>query len=130
MKAEKKDKKKKGRKKSAAAEMPLPPEQQAPGAPPQDGMGRALAAVGGKWKMPILWALRGGAPLRYSEVKRLVPGITDVMLSQSLKALVEDGLVSRQELDGVPLRVLYRMTESGAAALPALELLAAWGQTL
>lgn len=93
-------------------------------------MEKALLLIGGKWKLRILWALRDGEELRYSEVKRQISGITDVMLSQSLKELSESGLVRRKQYGDMPPRVAYRITEHGAGLLPALQMIAAWGETI
>lgn len=91
---------------------------------------KALSLVGGKWKMPLLWALRDGQEMRYSEIKRQIAGITDVMLSQSLKELTVVNLVARRQYGELPPRVSYQITETGSRILPALEQLAAWGETM
>lgn len=134
-KAEKKDKKKKGKKKAAqAAEKPAEKAAAKKAAPAaaasEDGMDKALQLVSGKWKLRVIWALRGGEELRYSEVKRQVTGITDVMLSQSLRELAEDGMVERRQYGDLPPRVSYIITEKAAGLLPALEAMAMWGKTV
>lgn len=90
---------------------------------------RALAVIGGKWKLPILWHLCGGAA-RYGELKRGVKGITHMMLAQCLRELEADGLVSRRDYGERPPRVEYALTEKGSALLPALRELYAWGEGL
>ena len=90
---------------------------------------RALAVIGGKWKLPILWHLCGG-PVRYGELKRGVKGITHMMLAQCLRELEADGLVSRRDYGERPPRVEYSLTEKGSALLPALRELYAWGEGL
>ena len=90
---------------------------------------RALAVIGGKWKLPILWHLCGGA-VRYGELKRGVKGITHMMLAQCLRELEADGLVSRRDYGERPPRVEYSLTEKGSALLPALRELYAWGEGL
>lgn len=130
-KLDKKDKKKKAKKKSA--EQPVP-AQPAPAdttdQPSGDGMERAVALIGGKWKLRILWALRDGEEQRFSQIRRQVPQITDVMLSQSLRELCQGGLLLRNQYGELPPRVAYRLTETGAGLLPALSLLADWGASL
>lgn len=90
---------------------------------------RALAVIGGKWKLPILWHLCGGA-VRYGELKRGVAGVTHMMLAQCLRELEADGLVSRRDYGERPPRVEYSLTEKGSALLPALRELYAWGEGL
>lgn len=131
-KAEKKDKKKKGKKKAAQAVEKTAEKaaKKAAAAVSEDGMDKALQLVSGKWKLRVIWALRGGEEMRYSEVKRQVLGITDVMLSQSLRELAEDGMVERRQYGDLPPRVSYIITEKAAGLLPALEAMAMWGETV
>lgn len=90
---------------------------------------RAITVVGGKWKLRILWALRSGNPARYGEIRKRVSGITDMMLSQSLKELSAAGLVERRQYQEIPPRVEYAATELSAGLIPALELLCEWGKS-
>ncbi|MBW7572944.1 winged helix-turn-helix transcriptional regulator [Caproiciproducens faecalis] len=94
--------------------------------PSQDPLQYALAAVGGKWKLRILWALRNNASLRYGEIKQQIPPITDMMLSQSLRELTAAALIARQQFQQIPPKVEYRITPAGADLIPAVELLCAW----
>lgn len=98
----------------------------AAGEPAADPLQYALTAVGGKWKLRILWALRGGASLRYGEIKQQIPLITDMMLSQSLRELTASELIARQQFQQIPPKVEYRITPAGAELIPAVELLCAW----
>lgn len=82
--------------------------------------------LGGKWKLRIVWVLRSGESMRYGEIKAGITGITDMMLSQSLRELCADGLAERRQFQEIPPRVEYQLTPLGAGALPALELLAQW----
>lgn len=82
--------------------------------------------LGGKWKPRILWVLRSGESIRYREIKAEITGITDMMLSQSLREMSADGLVERRQFQEIPPRVEYQITPLGAGALPGLELLAKW----
>jgi len=88
-----------------------------------------IKAVGGKWKPLILWNLRGGAK-RYSELERGIPGITQKMLSQSLKELEETGLIQRVVLGTVPPRVEYSFSEFGLTLEPLLVQMCKWGKLL
>lgn len=90
----------------------------------------ALEMIGGKWKLPIICLLAGGEPIRYSAVKRKLGGITNMMLSQSLKELEACGIVSRVQYNEVPPRVEYSLTPLGRELLPALDALSHWGAAL
>lgn len=119
-----KDKKKKGKKGALSA----PVEQTSKAVDKTadgDRMSQAMAVIGGRWKLRVLWALSDGEQ-RYSNVKRTVTGITDVMLSQSLKELTADGLVNRCVSSEEPVRIIYSLTEKGQALIPALELINDW----
>jgi DNA-binding HxlR family transcriptional regulator len=83
--------------------------------------------IGGKWKMVVLWYLRKDAK-RFSELKRLIPGITEKMLSLQLKQLEKDGIINRTIFAEVPPRVEYCLTKEGKTLLPILEELAKWGR--
>jgi len=87
----------------------------------------ALHAIGGKWKMPILWRLRERT-WRYNELRRDLKRVTHKMLTQQLRELERDGLISRTVHPVVPPHVDYAITDLGRTALPAIESLRAWGQ--
>lgn len=91
------------------------------------GTNVTLNFIGGKWKSVILWYLRNGE-MRFSELKRLMPDITEKMLSIQLKALRADELVERQVF-GIkpPNRVEYSLTEFGKSFIPVLEKITNWG---
>ena len=91
-----------------------------------DSMQYLSAVLSGKWKLRILWALRSGQGRRYGEIKQEVSGITDMMLSQSLREMTADGLTERQQYQEIPPRVEYRITSSAADMIPALSLLVKW----
>ncbi len=91
------------------------------------GLEAALAVVGGKWKVLILWTLRNG-PRRFGEIRREVPGISEKMLIHSLKEMERDGIVTRRDFQEVPPRVEYGRTELGDSLCAALAPLCAWGQ--
>lgn len=120
VKKEKKKKKEKLRQPEPARELS---EQSVPVRNP---LLETTALIGGKWKMPILWALREGQPVRYRELRQRVPGITDMMLSQSLRELTAAGLVERRQYQEIPPKVEYCMTSEAAGLVPALETLSVW----
>lgn len=76
-----------------------------------------LELVGGKWKLLILHTLRDG-PFRLSELRRLIPDISEKMLIQELKIMADHDMVVRTNHGEVPPRVDYKLTEKGALALP------------
>ena len=91
---------------------------------------RAVETVGGKWKLRILLALSDSESLRYGEIRTRIEGITDMMLSQSLKELCAAGLAERKQFQQIPPRVEYRVTEKAAGALKAAALLCSWAEHL
>lgn len=84
-----------------------------------------LAGVGDKWTILVIGVLSHGT-LRYTEIQRRVGGISQRMLTLTLKRLEADGLVCRTLLPGVPLRVDYELTELGRSLRGALEPLHLW----
>lgn len=88
----------------------------------------ALEIIGGKWRLPIIWKLSAEKSLRYNELKRSIPGITNIMLTRSLQALEEHGLVKRVEYNKIPPHVEYSLTDSCHDLLPALEIINEWGR--
>lgn len=87
----------------------------------------SMSFIGGKWKTVVLWYLRKG-PKRFGELKKLIPPITEKMLSLQLKELEKDGIVKRTIFPEVPPRVEYELTDEGQTLLPLLEEIAAWGR--
>ena len=87
----------------------------------------AMDLIGGKWKGVILYYLLSGEK-RFSELKILIPEITDMTLTIQLKKLEEDGLIIRSVYGKKPpLKVLYKLTPLGEKIGPALEQLCLWG---
>lgn len=83
--------------------------------------------IGGKWKLVVLWYLRKEKK-RFSELKRLIPSISEKMLSIQLRQLENMNLIEKKIYAEVPPRVEYSLTEEGRTLLPALEILAKWGR--
>ncbi|WP_312113394.1 winged helix-turn-helix transcriptional regulator [Brevibacillus reuszeri] len=88
----------------------------------------ALSIIGGKWRLPIIWALWKNETLRYNELKRNIDGITNMMLSQALKEMEDYGLIARKQYMEIPPRVEYSLTEAGKDLVPSLKSLAKWGK--
>jgi DNA-binding HxlR family transcriptional regulator len=85
--------------------------------------------IGGKWKTIVLWYLRNKT-LRFGEIKKLIPDVTEKMLSIQLKKLEEDGLIKRKVYAEIPLRVEYSLTPFGKTLIPAIEAIAKWGRNM
>ncbi|WP_128434872.1 winged helix-turn-helix transcriptional regulator [Streptomyces cyaneus] len=92
-----------------------------------DGITRAFALLGKRWTGPIVSVLIGG-PAYFGDLCRAIPGISERMLSDRLAELGAAELVLREVHGGPPLRVSYRLTETGAALEPALKELAWWAR--
>lgn len=88
----------------------------------------ALDIVGQKWKLPIMWYLLANETTRYNELKRQVKGITNTMLTKSLRELEQHKLVIRTEYNTNPPKVEYSLSERGKALLPTFDALYAWGE--
>jgi DNA-binding HxlR family transcriptional regulator len=88
---------------------------------------RAFALLGKRWSGVIIGLLLQG-PTRYAVLARTIPGISERMLSDRLAELSEAGLVERKVLNGPPLGVLYRLTNSGRALGPGLLRLGTWAE--
>ena len=82
--------------------------------------------IGGKWKLRILCTLHYGKTLRYSEIKRLVVGVSPTMLASSLRELEESGLIEREVHDTTPVKVEYRLSAAGRDLVPILCELRDW----
>jgi DNA-binding HxlR family transcriptional regulator len=86
--------------------------------------------VGGKWKTVVLWYLRKDK-LRFAELRKKIPQITERMLSITLKQLEDDGLILREVFTSKPpLRVDYSLTPFGETLIPLLNAIAKWGREL
>ncbi len=86
-----------------------------------------IEAIGGKWKCVILWWLRRDAR-RFSELKLLLPNITQKVLTQQLRELEAEGLISRESYKESPPRVEYFLTSEGQTLTPITELMCSWGK--
>jgi DNA-binding HxlR family transcriptional regulator len=91
------------------------------------GLEAALALIGGKWKLLVLYHL-AHATRRYGELKRCVGGVSDKMLIQQLKELQRDGVVDRTDYGEIPPRVDYSLTPFGKSLARTLAPLCAWGE--
>ena len=87
---------------------------------------KSLSSIGGKWKLPIICSLAADGPSRYNELLKRVHGISNTMLTQTLKEMEADRLVRRAEYLEVPVRVEYELTERAMRLKPILEQLIRW----
>ena len=85
-----------------------------------------LSRVGDKWSMLILFTLENHPTIRFKELQRNIPDISQKMLTATLKVLEADGLISREVFPEVPPRVEYTLTEKGKSLLPLIDNLLTW----
>lgn len=87
---------------------------------------KSLAILGGKWTLLILFQINDRV-IRYGELKRCIPGISEKMLIQELNVLAEKKFVSKKSYPEIPPRVEYRLTKLGLNTLPIIDKLASFG---
>lgn len=88
----------------------------------------AIDLIGGKWKPIIIWHLGTKGTKRFSELKRLLPKITQKMLTQQLRELESDNLIIRKVYPEVPPKVEYSLTDMGETLIPILRMMCKWGE--
>ena len=93
---------------------------------PECPVATTVALVGSKWKLLILRNLMA-RPWRFNELKRSLEGISQKVLTDTLRAMEADGLVTRTVYAEVPLRVEYALTETGKSMWPIIKDMEAWG---
>jgi DNA-binding HxlR family transcriptional regulator len=85
----------------------------------------ALAAMGGKWKLIIIYWL-AQAPRHFLALRRLMPAVSQKVLTEQLRELIADDIVHRQRTGRVPARVVYSLTDYGRSLLPIAESVRLW----
>ena len=85
-----------------------------------------LTVFGGKWKSRVICVLAGKGTLRYSSIRKEMANITDAVLASTLKELLSDDIIQRQQFDEIPLRVEYCLTEKGLSVVPILQTICKW----
>jgi len=103
----------------------LSAQEQPPGVCPH--FHDAIELIGKRWTGAIVFALTEG-PLRFGELGKAVPGLSDRLLSRRLRELEREGLVERRVEEGSPVRVTYSLTEAGAELGPAIAELKSWAR--
>jgi DNA-binding HxlR family transcriptional regulator len=88
----------------------------------------ALAAIGGKWKLIIVYWL-AESPKHFAALQRAMPGISQKVLTQQLRELMSDGIVDRQPKGAIPAPVEYSLTDYGRTVFPLVENVRLWGRT-
>jgi DNA-binding HxlR family transcriptional regulator len=89
---------------------------------------RAVEILGRRWTGQIVRALMAGLT-RFGEIKAVVPGLSDRLLSERLKELEAEGIVVREVTPDTPVRIDYRLTEKGQALYPVVTAFAEWAET-
>mgnify|MGYP000892304523 FL=1 len=85
-----------------------------------------LSRVGDKWSMLVLFTLESQPSIRFKELQRSIPDISQKILTATLKMLEADGLINREAFPEVPPRVEYSLTEKGKSLLPLIDALLSW----
>jgi DNA-binding HxlR family transcriptional regulator len=88
-----------------------------------------LSRMSDKWSLLIFRMLQKNEVMRYKDLMKAIPDISQKMLSVTLKHLEEDHLISRKVYPEIPPRVEYRLTETGKSLMPALQMMIDWAQT-
>lgn len=86
----------------------------------------AFDVLGGKWKPLIIWFLAELGTLRFGQLQRLIPDITHRVLTKQLRELEANGLIRREVIAEVPVRVEYSIAERGRQAVPILDMMCKW----
>lgn len=87
----------------------------------------ALAAIGGKWKLIIVYWL-AESPRHFAALRQAIPGISQKVLTQQLRELVNDGIVHREPKGAVPAPVEYSLTDYGRSVVPLVDQIRLWGR--
>ena len=88
----------------------------------------AVELLSGKWSLKVLIALCQAGTIRFNNLKRMLPGISNNMLSQCLREFEKYKIVERKQYEEIPPRVEYSLTELGQQLQPAVHLLYEWGE--
>ena len=93
---------------------------------PECPVATCVQLIGNKWKLLIIQQLLG-APQRFTELKRAIPGISQKVLTDNLRALECDGIIDREVFAEVPPKVVYSLSELGKTLRPILDSMQEWG---
>lgn len=95
---------------------------------PECPVATTVQLIGNKWKLLIIRNLLD-RPQRFTELKNGVPGISQKVLTDNLRAMESDGIVSREVFAEIPPRVIYSLTDIGQSLLPIIDAMADWGNS-
>jgi DNA-binding HxlR family transcriptional regulator len=87
----------------------------------------ALADMGGKWKLIVIYWL-AQSPMHLAALRREMPSISQKVLTEQLRELIDDGIVHREQTGEVPAPVIYSLTDYGRSVLPIAETVRTWGR--
>lgn len=87
-----------------------------------------LEWLGNKWALVVLMKISENEPVRFNELYRNIPSVSEKVLAQVLRQLTTDGLISRELFPDVPPRTEYSLTDFGKTLLPHVKALIGWGQ--
>ena len=87
---------------------------------------RAADIFGGKWKIRLIWIVYEYKKIRFNQLKRELPGITDLMLTKILKNLVAENIINREQFNEIPPHVEYSLTENGLNFVESLSQIRQW----
>lgn len=87
----------------------------------------ALAAIGGKWKLIIVYWL-AESPKHFAALRKLMPSVSQKVLTEQLRELISDGIVYREPKGQIPAPVEYSLTDYGQALMPLVENIRMWGR--
>jgi DNA-binding HxlR family transcriptional regulator len=90
------------------------------------GLGYTLSVLSGRWKMQIFWTI-SKQKIRYSDLRELLPHVSERMLVMQLKEMEKESLIKRIVYAEVPPRVEYEITENGLSLVPIVQILSDWG---
>lgn len=88
---------------------------------------KGLIIFEGKWNIRVLYELLMGGTMRFGQLRKAIPEISNTMLSATLRGLEEKGLVRREQFNEIPPHVEYSLSESGRALIPIFDAIGAWG---
>lgn len=89
---------------------------------------KALELISGKWNARVLYELILKDTMRFGELRKVIPDISNTMLSATLKELEARGLVNRRQFNEIPPHVEYSLAESGKALIPVFDAIGEWGE--
>lgn len=93
----------------------------------ETSFGYTLSIINGKWKLLIIYYLSKSGAVRYNELQRMIGKITYKTLSTTLKEMVDDGIIHREEYPQIPPKVEYSLTEKGKTLWPIIQAMCQWG---